>query len=113
MVYMLYLQQAPTFTIVRNAGFDGALVVGKLLEQDDYRMGYDAANGRFVCFAIFTLYTCTFFKPSFLVCCAEFVYKVIGLMLYVGQLEFKSVSFQYWRKTFEVCMIVLISESNI
>ncbi|KAL6140737.1 hypothetical protein ACLB2K_059033 [Fragaria x ananassa] len=48
MVYMLCLQLAPTFTIVRNAGFDGALVVGKLLEQDDYRMGYDAANGEYV-----------------------------------------------------------------
>ncbi|KAL6134632.1 hypothetical protein ACLB2K_066861 [Fragaria x ananassa] len=40
--------KAPTFTIVQNAGFDGALVVGKLLEQDDYRMGYDAANGEYV-----------------------------------------------------------------
>ncbi|PRQ51343.1 putative chaperonin Cpn60/TCP-1 family, groEL-like apical domain, groEL-like equatorial [Rosa chinensis] len=40
--------KAPTFTIVQNAGFDGALVLGKLLEQDDHRMGYDAAKGEYV-----------------------------------------------------------------
>lgn len=37
--------QAPTFTIVSNAGYDGALVLGKLLEQDDRNLGYDAAKG--------------------------------------------------------------------
>lgn len=37
--------QAPTFTIASNAGADGALVVGKLLEQDDLNLGYDAAKG--------------------------------------------------------------------
>ncbi|XP_052182719.1 chaperonin CPN60-like 2, mitochondrial isoform X1 [Diospyros lotus] len=40
--------KAPTFTIVSNAGDDGALVVGKLLEQDDLNLGYDAAKGRYV-----------------------------------------------------------------
>ncbi|KAM1011117.1 hypothetical protein ACFX13_047254 [Malus domestica] len=40
--------KAPTFTIVSNAGFDGALVIGKLLEQDDLKMGYDAAKGEYV-----------------------------------------------------------------
>lgn len=40
--------QAPTFTIATNAGFDGALVLGKLLEQDDYNLGYDAAKGLFL-----------------------------------------------------------------
>lgn len=39
------LCQTPTFTIVSNAGGDGALVLGKLLEQDDINMGYDAAKG--------------------------------------------------------------------
>ncbi|XP_021817199.1 chaperonin CPN60-like 2, mitochondrial [Prunus avium] len=40
--------KAPTFTIVSNAGFDGPLVLGKLLEQDDPKLGYDAAKGEYV-----------------------------------------------------------------
>ncbi|PIN09324.1 hypothetical protein CDL12_18091 [Handroanthus impetiginosus] len=40
--------KAPTFTIVSNAGADGALVLGKLLEQDDPNLGYDAAKGQYV-----------------------------------------------------------------
>ncbi|KAI4355508.1 hypothetical protein L6164_004272 [Bauhinia variegata] len=40
--------KAPTFTIVSNAGFDGALVIGKLLEQDDHNLGFDAATGDYV-----------------------------------------------------------------
>ncbi|KAL2539133.1 Chaperonin CPN60-like 2 [Abeliophyllum distichum] len=40
--------KAPTFTIVSNAGGDGALVLGKLLEQDDFNLGYDAAKGQYV-----------------------------------------------------------------
>ncbi|KAD6118635.1 hypothetical protein E3N88_09906 [Mikania micrantha] len=37
--------KAPTFTIVSNAGGDGAIVIGKLLEQDDLHFGFDAAKG--------------------------------------------------------------------
>ncbi|KAK4427344.1 Chaperonin CPN60-like 2, mitochondrial [Sesamum alatum] len=40
--------KAPTFTIASNAGADGALVLGKLLEQDDPNFGYDAAKGEYV-----------------------------------------------------------------
>ncbi|XP_062087690.1 chaperonin CPN60-like 2, mitochondrial isoform X1 [Humulus lupulus] len=40
--------KAPTFTIVQNAGFDGALILGKLLEQNDPNLGYDAAKGDYV-----------------------------------------------------------------
>ncbi|KAJ9692070.1 hypothetical protein PVL29_011250 [Vitis rotundifolia] len=40
--------KAPTFTIVSNAGGDGALVLGKLLEQDNLNLGYDAAKGVYV-----------------------------------------------------------------
>ncbi|KAK3018697.1 hypothetical protein RJ639_003128 [Escallonia herrerae] len=40
--------KAPTFAIVSNAGTDGALVLGKLLEQDDLSLGYDAAKGEYV-----------------------------------------------------------------
>ncbi|KAG8380099.1 hypothetical protein BUALT_Bualt07G0158400 [Buddleja alternifolia] len=40
--------KAPTFTIASNAGADGALVLGKLLEQDDLNLGYDAAKGEYV-----------------------------------------------------------------
>lgn len=34
-------------TIVSNVGLEGAVVVGKLLEQDDPDLGYDAAKGFF------------------------------------------------------------------
>ncbi|KAL8043362.1 hypothetical protein ABFX02_09G115200 [Erythranthe guttata] len=40
--------KAPTFTIASNAGADGALILGKLLEQDDLNLGYDAAKGEYV-----------------------------------------------------------------
>ncbi|XP_041016435.1 chaperonin CPN60-like 2, mitochondrial isoform X2 [Juglans microcarpa x Juglans regia] len=40
--------KAPTFTIASNAGFDGAVVIGKLLEQDDRNFGFDAAKGEYV-----------------------------------------------------------------
>ncbi|PSS18066.1 Chaperonin CPN60-like [Actinidia chinensis var. chinensis] len=40
--------KAPTLTIVSNAGGDGPLVVGKLLEQNDVSLGYDAAKGKYV-----------------------------------------------------------------
>jgi len=34
-------------TIAANAGIDGAIVVGKLIEQEDLSLGYDAAKGLF------------------------------------------------------------------
>ena len=34
-------------TIAANAGIDGALVVEKLIEQEDLSLGYDAAKGLF------------------------------------------------------------------
>ncbi|KAK7294350.1 hypothetical protein RJT34_17239 [Clitoria ternatea] len=40
--------KAPTLTIASNAGFDGALVHSKLLEQDDHNLGFDAAKGVYV-----------------------------------------------------------------
>ncbi|CAH9122748.1 unnamed protein product [Cuscuta epithymum] len=36
--------RAPAFTIASNAGVDGSLVVGKLLEQDNLNFGYDAVK---------------------------------------------------------------------
>ena len=41
------LLQAPAFTIASNAGFDGALVIAKLLEQDNHNLGFDATKGLF------------------------------------------------------------------
>lgn len=35
----------PVYTIASNAGVEGSVVVGKLLEQDDHDLGYDAAKG--------------------------------------------------------------------
>ncbi|KAJ4898095.1 Chaperonin CPN60-like 2 [Raphanus sativus] len=40
--------KAPALTIAANAGYDGSLVVGKLLEQDDCNFGFDAAKGSYV-----------------------------------------------------------------
>jgi chaperonin GroEL len=37
--------QSPARQIVDNAGGDGAVVVGKLMESKDYGFGYDAQNG--------------------------------------------------------------------
>jgi chaperonin GroEL len=37
--------QWPAKQIVENAGVDGAIVVGKVLETDDYAYGYDAQKG--------------------------------------------------------------------
>jgi chaperonin GroEL len=37
----------PVSTIASNAGVEGAVVVGKLLEQDNPDLGYDAAKGLF------------------------------------------------------------------
>ncbi|XP_004299212.1 PREDICTED: chaperonin CPN60-2, mitochondrial [Fragaria vesca subsp. vesca] len=40
--------KAPVHTIASNAGVEGAVIVGKLLEQDDPDLGYDAAKGEYV-----------------------------------------------------------------
>ncbi|XP_074567701.1 chaperonin CPN60-like 2, mitochondrial [Curcuma longa] len=40
--------KAPTLTIAENAGVDGALIVGKLLEQDNLNLGYNAATGEYI-----------------------------------------------------------------
>jgi len=40
--------KAPLMTIAANAGIDGAIVIGKLIEQDDLSLGYDAARGEYV-----------------------------------------------------------------
>ncbi len=39
--------QTPAKQIVENAGSDGAVVVGKLLESNDYAYGYNAQTGEF------------------------------------------------------------------
>ena len=40
--------QAPARQIVDNAGADGAVVVGKLIESNDYNFGFDAQSGEYV-----------------------------------------------------------------
>ena len=39
--------QAPVRQIVENAGSDGSVVVGKMLEQNDTSFGYDAQHGKY------------------------------------------------------------------
>ncbi|KAK9067508.1 hypothetical protein SSX86_011619 [Deinandra increscens subsp. villosa] len=40
--------KAPVHTIASNAGVEGAVIVGKLLDQDNPDLGYDAAKGQYV-----------------------------------------------------------------
>ncbi|MFI3240980.1 MAG: chaperonin GroEL [Alphaproteobacteria bacterium] len=40
--------QAPIRQIAENAGVDGAVVVGKLLEKEEKNLGYNAQNGEYV-----------------------------------------------------------------
>ena len=40
--------QAPARQIAQNAGADGSVVVGKVLEKADYAFGYDAQSGTYV-----------------------------------------------------------------
>ncbi|KAK4406033.1 Chaperonin CPN60-2, mitochondrial [Sesamum angolense] len=40
--------KTPVYTIASNAGVEGAVVVGKLLESDNPDLGYDAAKGEYV-----------------------------------------------------------------
>ncbi|CAI9107491.1 OLC1v1006851C1 [Oldenlandia corymbosa var. corymbosa] len=40
--------KAPVQTIASNAGAEGAVIVGKLLEQENTELGYDAAKGEYV-----------------------------------------------------------------
>jgi len=40
--------KTPVHTIASNAGVEGAVVVGKLLEQENFDYGYDAAKGEYV-----------------------------------------------------------------
>lgn len=37
--------QTPVHTIASNAGVEGSVIIGKLLEQDNTDLGYDAAKG--------------------------------------------------------------------
>uniref|UniRef100_A0A0D9VPF9 Uncharacterized protein n=1 Tax=Leersia perrieri TaxID=77586 RepID=A0A0D9VPF9_9ORYZ len=40
--------KAPVHTIASNAGVEGSVIIGKLLEQDNTDLGYDAAKGEYV-----------------------------------------------------------------
>ncbi|CAF2122611.1 unnamed protein product [Brassica napus] len=40
--------KTPVYTIASNAGVEGAVIVGKLLESDNPDLGYDAAKGEYV-----------------------------------------------------------------
>ncbi len=39
--------RAPARQIIENAGADGSVIVGKLIEKDDYNWGYNAATGEY------------------------------------------------------------------
>ncbi len=39
--------QSPARQIVENAGVDGSVIVGKILDKSDYAFGYDAQTGEY------------------------------------------------------------------
>jgi chaperonin GroEL len=39
--------QTPLRQIAENAGEDGAVIAGKILDKDEYNWGYDAQSGEF------------------------------------------------------------------
>jgi chaperonin GroEL len=39
--------QTPARQIAQNAGADGSVVVGKIMEKDQYNYGYDAQSGEY------------------------------------------------------------------
>lgn len=43
--YLRLQLQMPVYTIASSAGFDGSVVVEKLLEQDNIDLGYDQTRG--------------------------------------------------------------------
>lgn len=55
--------QTPVYTIASNAGVEGAVIVGKLLEQDNPDFGYDAAKGGYktqtVMAHLITIFSCS------------------------------------------------------
>lgn len=61
-------------TIAANAGVEGAVVVGKLLEQDNTDLGYDAAKGEY--WRIFFSSLFNLFPP---------MYTLIYIFLYSGE----------------------------
>ena len=53
--YLFY--QTPVHTIALNAGVEGAVIVGKLMEQDNTDLGYDAAKGELaICITSLSIY---------------------------------------------------------
>lgn len=48
MTWLNLCLQTPVHTIASNAGVEGAVVVGKLLDQENPDLGYDAAKGEYV-----------------------------------------------------------------
>jgi hypothetical protein len=64
--------QTAAHTIACNAGVEGAVVVGKLLEQDNTDLGYDAAKGRSNLFKLGIL----LLKGCLSNCCFSFMYNL-------------------------------------
>jgi hypothetical protein len=55
-----FWEQMPTYTIAANAGVEGAVVVGKLLEQNNLDIGYDAARGMLPVLHVVDMFITTF-----------------------------------------------------
>jgi len=69
--------QSPARQIVINAGADGSVVVGKILEKDQYSFGYDAQSGEYV-----NMVTKGIIDPTKVVRCAlQDAASVAGLLI--------------------------------
>ncbi len=68
---------APTRQICDNAGVDGVIIVGKMLESDDTNWGYDAQNGNYT-----NLVSAGIIDPTKIVRCAiQDAASVAGLLI--------------------------------
>jgi hypothetical protein len=78
-------EQMPTYTIAANAGVEGAVVVGKLLEQNSLDIGYNAATGLLLLFACNQHVHCI--HSSYLLLFFDYLTVDQGLMTLSGMVD--------------------------
>lgn len=75
----------PIYTIASNAGVEGAIVIGKLLQQDNHELGYDAAKGVCLLATIFRMIRkvsfCLVYSKSF---CSDCLFSFLHIYVQVN-----------------------------
>jgi hypothetical protein len=80
----------PTYTIAANAGVEGAVVVGKLLEQNSLDIGYNAATGLLLLFACNQHVHCI--HSSYLLVFFDYLTVDQGLITLSGMVDWHELS---------------------